>query len=106
MNTPDPMPSNFGLKYIFWMTCRWVYFNPLTIFMTVQGILFQLALDNPTIHWLGTGASVIGVAIAQVRNKGKDYTVPVADTKRAQAIATLTTTPSTPVKPATPETSK
>jgi hypothetical protein len=80
MNMPDPaMPSDFGPKYVFWMVCRWLYYNPLTIVMTFQAILFQLALDNPAIHWLGTAASVAGVIVAQIRNKNKDYTVPILD---------------------------
>lgn len=80
MNTPDPaMPNDFGLKYVFWIVCRWLYFNPLTIVMSLQGVLFQLALDNPAIHWIGTAASTLGVVVAQIRNRGKDYTVPIAN---------------------------
>lgn len=74
----DDMPKDFGAKYVFWCLCRWVWFNPLTILLTVQGTLFQLALDNPAIHWLGTGASVLGVLVAQIRNRGKDYTSPLS----------------------------
>jgi len=80
MNTPDPvMPNDFGFKYVFWMVCRWLYFNPLTIVLTMQAILFQLALDNPAVHWLGTAASVLGVIVAQIRNRNKDYTVKLSD---------------------------
>lgn len=80
MNTPDPaMPSDFGVKYIFWITWRWLYYNPLTLVMTLQAVLFQLALDNPAVHWMGTAASVLGVIVAQIRNRGKDYSAPILD---------------------------
>lgn len=80
MNTPDPvMPKDFGIKYTLWTTWRWIYFNPLTIVMTLQAVLFQLALDNPAVHWMGTAASVLGVVVAQIRNRNKDYTVKIAD---------------------------
>ena len=82
MNAPDPvMPKDFGPKYVFFIVCRWIYFNPLTIVMTGQAVLFQLALDNPAVHWLGTAASVLGVIVAQVRNRGKDYKTPLSQTK-------------------------
>jgi hypothetical protein len=84
MNDADPMPKDFGAKYVFWIICRWFWLNPLTIVMTAQGILFQLALDNPAIHWLGTGASIFGVIVAQIRNRGKDYTVPLAKPQTVQ----------------------
>lgn len=82
MNAPDPaMPANFGLKYIFWVSWRWCFYNPLTILLTLQGILFQLALDYPVVHWLGTAATISGVVIAQIRNRGKDYSVPILQPK-------------------------
>lgn len=77
MNTPDPMPSNFGLKYIFWIAWRWVYYNPLTLLLALQGVLVQLVVDYPSIKWLSTACTVFGVIVAQVRNRGKDYTVPI-----------------------------
>lgn len=80
MNTPDPvMPSDFGVKYVFWITCRWLYFNPLTVLMSVQGILFQVALDYPAWRWVGSSASALGVVIAQIRNRNKDYSVKISD---------------------------
>jgi hypothetical protein len=93
VNDPDPVPSNFGFRYITWVVWRWVYFNPLTIVMTVQAILFQLALDNPAVHWLGTGASIAGIIVAQIRNKDKDYTIPIAQSKVDQAKATIVANP-------------
>jgi hypothetical protein len=78
MNDPVPtMPSDFGLRYVLWIAWRWVYYNPLTILSVAQGVIFQLALDNPAVHWIGTAASVSGIVIAQIRNRGKDYTVPI-----------------------------
>lgn len=80
MNSPDPaMPADFGVKYVFWIVCRWVFFNPLTILMALQSVLFQEALDYPGWRWAGTGASIFGMLIAQVRNRNKDYTAPIAD---------------------------
>jgi hypothetical protein len=80
MNTPDPaMPADFGLKYVFWVTCRWLYFNPLTVLMSVQGILFQVALDYPAWRWVGSSASALGVVIAQIRNRNKDYSAPISN---------------------------
>lgn len=73
----DEMPKDFGLRYVFWILCRWVYYNPLTILMVVQGATLQVALDYPAWRWLGTVASVFGIVIAQIRNRNKDYTVPV-----------------------------
>jgi len=77
----DQMPSDFGVRYVFWVTWHWIYFNPLTILLIAQAVLFQLALDNPAIHWLGTGASVMGVIVAQIRNRNKDYTVSILPSK-------------------------
>ena len=94
----EQIPSNFGFKYIVWMVWRWIYFNPLTILMTIQGVIFQLALDNPAVHWLGTAASVAGIIVAQIRNKNKDYTVPIAQSKVDQAKATLIANPP-PINP-------
>ena len=55
--------------------------------------MFQLALDNPAVHWLGTSASVAGIIVAQIRNKGKDYTIPIAQSKVDQAKATIVANP-------------
>lgn len=96
MNTPDPMPSNFGLKYIFWMACRWVYFNPLTILLTLQDIAIQLVVDYPAWRWLGTASGILGIVIAQMRNVSKDYTIPVAQSKHNQAKAVLAANPINP----------
>lgn len=80
MNAPDPtMPTDFGIKYVFWIACRWLYYNPLTVLMSAQGILFQVALDYPAWRWVGSSASALGVIIAQVRNRNKDYSVKLAD---------------------------
>lgn len=94
MSTPDPVPSWFGIKYLFWMACRWVYFNPLTILLSAQAIALQVVSDYPSAKGLDTGISILGIFIAQVRNKGKDYTVPVAQSNLAQAAATLAKGPS------------
>lgn len=78
MNDPAPaMPQDFGLRYIFWMVCRWIWLNPLTILSTAQLIALQLMGDYPKLRWLGTGAAVIGIVIAQVRNRDKVYSAPL-----------------------------
>ena len=78
MSTPDPMPGDFGFKYIFWMTWRWIYYNPLTLLFILQGWAVELAIDYPAIKWISHIASGIGIVIAQIRNRGKDYTTPIS----------------------------
>lgn len=93
MSTPeDQMPTNFGVNYVFWVICRWIYFNPLTILNCMQLIAIQLMVDYPTWRWLGTAASIIGIVIGQIRNKDKNYTVPIAQTNRDQAVKTILST--------------
>jgi hypothetical protein len=107
MNTPepipDPMPSYFGPKYLFWIACRWVYFNPLTILSTLQIMAMQLDSAYPTLRWLGTTSAAIGVLIAQVRNKGTNYMVPVAQSNLVKAAATVAASSTTPATPASPQ---
>lgn len=104
MSMPDDdMPKDFGIKYVFWMVCRWVYFNPLTILLCLQDMALQLIADYPAWKWVGTVGGILGIIIAQVRNIGKDYTVPVAQTQVNQAAAILVANPlTTPVTPAQP----
>jgi hypothetical protein len=77
MNGPPPMPPDFGFKYLFWVTWRWIYFNPLTLLFILQAELVELALDYPTLKWLAQAASGVGIVIAQIRNRDKDYTIPI-----------------------------
>lgn len=105
MNESDePMPANFGPQYVFWIICRWLYKNPLTILLAMQSLVIQLLADYPTLKWLGTAGGILGMIIAQVRNKGTDYTVPLAQSKRDQAKAVLAADPSpSPGTPAQPQ---
>lgn len=97
MNSPDPvMPKGFGLGYVFWMICRWIYFNPLTLLLAGQDIVIQLIADYPALKWLGTAGGILGVIIAQVRNQGKTYGIPVEQTHVNQAQAVLDKSPLVP----------
>lgn len=82
---PDPIPPDFGVayivKHIFWMTWRWVYFNPLTIVCGAQLELNDYATDHPSVKWVSRATSIMGIIIAQVRNRGRDYTVPIKSGK-------------------------
>jgi hypothetical protein len=110
--TEEQMPSDFTIQYAvrygFWIVCRWLYKNPLTLLLIGQAELVDLALSNPNWKWAVKGASGIGIIIAQIRNRGTDYTVPVKQSNVNQAAQMLasnpSTTPAPPVLP--PETTK
>lgn len=115
MNSPDPefpvIPAGFNVRYVirlsFWIGCRWIWKNPLTILLGFEDIALQLVADHPTWRVLGTAAGFIGMLIAQVRNRGIDYTVPVAQSSRDQAKAVLVANPpSLPAVPAPKESPK
>ncbi len=70
-------PANFGWKYVAWKVWRWFYYNPLTLLFIAQGEMVELAVQYPDIRWLSHIASLTGIAIAQIRNRNRDYSIPI-----------------------------
>jgi hypothetical protein len=84
------MPADFGVRYVFWVVCRWIYYNPLTLLFIAQAELIDVALAYPAWKWAARVASGIGIAIAQIRNRNKDYTVPVGAQSASPLVPTQT----------------
>lgn len=61
------MPRYFGWRYIWWLA----YTNALTILATLQLIFLQFTMDDtlsrPVVHWLLSGANILGIVIAQIK---------------------------------------
>lgn len=89
----DEMPANFNLRYVFWVVCRWLYFNPLTILFIIQGWLVELAVGYPDIKWISHAASAVGIVVAQIRNRNKDYSVPIKSVPKDDSSTQLPETP-------------
>lgn len=68
MNSPDPVPAYFTLRWVLWF----LWSNAITGLMIAQGIFSALALDpslvsHATFHWILIGNAVLTGVIAQVK---------------------------------------
>ena len=73
MNSPDPIPRDFGWRYILWM----IWSNAITILAALQGIFASVLLvsDDPTnpmlphtwVRWIVLGNAILTGVIAQVK---------------------------------------
>ena len=69
MNSPDPVPSYFGLRYIVWL----IWTNLVTIIAIVQGTFAVLALSSEdmfshtTVRWFMVASAVLSAVIAQIK---------------------------------------
>jgi hypothetical protein len=79
MNDPNPIPKDFGWRYILWATwcgwvfaVKWVWSKALTMLMIVQAVAAAITLD-PTLvphdqfHYLLIVNAVLCALLAQIK---------------------------------------
>ncbi len=83
MNSPDPIPRDFGWRYILWM----IWSNAITILAALQGIFVSVLLvsDDPTnpmlphyvVRWIVLGNAVLTGVVAQLKRNSPPGPPPV-----------------------------
>lgn len=81
MNQPDPVPRDFGWRYVAWFA----WDNAVSILSTMQAVFQAVTLDptlvsHNTVHWLSIGNLVLIVLIAQIKKNSPHSPPPLKDT--------------------------
>jgi hypothetical protein len=82
MSVENPVPTWFGVRYVFRYVMWIMYTNPVTILATLQA-LFQAATLNDTLfsktadHWIAIGALALTVLVAQVKKNSPPTSPPI-----------------------------
>ena len=81
MNDPNPIPKDFGWRYILWniwcgwvFAVKWLWAKAITIMMIVQAVFSVLTLDpaqtlisHEAFHWCSIGNAVLCIVLAQIK---------------------------------------
>lgn len=86
MSTPEPMPRDFGLRWILW----WGWCNAISILTTFQAVLAAVTLDpsllpHDLVHYAMIANCVLTIVIAQTKKNSPPPPPPV----QGQAYSTL-----------------
>jgi hypothetical protein len=80
MSQPDPVPRDFGWRYIAWLA--WT--NAVTILMVIQGVFATLALasdmfSHNTVRVYMVASAVLSAVVAQIKRNAPPPPPPTKD---------------------------